>query len=110
MTTIDIRPTTLPEITKKKYWKTYVVFGVILGLSALLNAVASVESMYSSNNAQEFEFKKAELTAQIQLLEKQKSTAANLNSVQALAESQGFTPVEKLQYVNAPMSQKVAER
>lgn len=111
MTTIDIKRTTFVQPTiKKTYWKTYAVFGVILGISALLNVVASVESMYSSNNAQEFEFKKAKLTAEIQALEKEKSQVANLRDLQNDALASGFTPVTALQYAETPMSQAVAQR
>lgn len=94
----------------RKYWKTYVVFGCMLGLSALLNTMASVESMYNSTNSQELEFKKNQLTTQIQELEQQRSQAVNLHQIQEQALAQGFVAVEKLQYVNAPSSQKVAER
>lgn len=86
----------------KKYWKTYVAFGCMLGMSALLNAMASVESMYNSTNSQELEFKKNQLTTQIQELEQQRALAVNLHQIQEQAVAQGFVAVEKLQYVNAP--------
>jgi hypothetical protein len=111
MTTITIsRPTAHVETPQKKYWKTYAVFGAVLGLCALLNVVASVESMYSSSNSQELEYKKAELSAQIQQLEKEKSQAVNLNSIQTEAVAEGYSAVTKLQYASAPMTQQVAER
>ncbi|MEO8581065.1 MAG: hypothetical protein ABI425_00635 [Patescibacteria group bacterium] len=111
MTSIEIKRSDITQLSsKRKYWKTYAVFGGLLGICAVLNIIASVESMYSSTNSQEFEFKKVQLTNQIQQLEKQKSELTNLHSIQAEALASGFVQVSQLHYVSTPMSQKVAER
>lgn len=96
--------------TEKKYWKTYVTCLAIVGMFGLLNIVASVQSMYSTNTNVEAQYQKQELTATIQQLEKEQATLSNLNNLHALATANGYTTISDLKYAAAPVNQVVAQR
>jgi hypothetical protein len=93
---------------EKKYWRTYITCAVVFGSMAMLNIMASVQTMYSNSSAQAYEYKKQQLTADIQSLEKEQSTLTNLHAIQAQAIADGYTTVSDLKYAAAPLSQVVA--
>jgi hypothetical protein len=101
-----------PRVTqlRKNYFRTYVDCGSLLTVFAFVNIAFSVQNMYTSNTAQEYEFQKDQIVQSIRSLEQQKSAQTNLRSVHAQASAEGFTEVTTLKYLEAPLAQTVAQR
>lgn len=98
------------DIQEKKYWKTYAVCSFFVGTFALINILTSVQNMYSNTSAQEYEFKKVELSENIRVLEAERSNVSNLHNLHAQALENGYTTISQLHYVASPLSQVVAQR
>lgn len=102
--------TSAQQPTEKNYLTTYWVCSGMLAILAIINIFLSVQNMYSTSTSQEFSFKKQQLSEEILRLEKQKTQASNLPTLQAAASAQGFQEISTITYLQSPSSNAVAQR